>query len=241
MSDVYIDVVHPLKALQEGIGRNLTEIPSNTRKIIDEIIEISQEIREGNEEENRKLNDITKLGALNMLRNEEEKVRLDNLARLSTLNLIQGSETKKDTLEMKSDLEDLKLTIKKINQRVIEYGIFQEDLKSKEMQEKETKVKKEKKKKETPIKFQKYKPKRPPSDSSSSSSSSDEGEGEKDVYHKNNLKIRKLIRPNITTNVLDIEYIKKALAETENGTQFGKLMKNKGYEFTKVHKMEERH
>jgi hypothetical protein len=220
MSEVYLDVVHTLKALQEGIERNLTEIPSNTRKLLKEVATINKEAKENKEEENRKL---------------------DNITILSTLNLLQGNETKKDTLGMKSDLDELKLTIKEINQRVIEYGIFQEDQKWKEIQGEEVKVKKERKKEEASITLQKYKPKRPPSDSSSSSSSSDEGERERDIVIKDKLKERVLIRPNITTNILDINFIKKALAETENGIQFGELLDEKGYEFTVVHKMEVMH
>jgi hypothetical protein len=55
------------------------------------------------------------------------------------------------------------------------------------------------------------------------------------------LKSRKLIRPNLRTNDFDIEFIKKALVETKNGKQFGALLEEKGYEFTKVHTMKVRH
>jgi hypothetical protein len=85
------------------------------------------------------------------------------------------------------------------------------------------------------------KPKKPPSESSSSSSSSDKGEGEREEYRKNNLKERELVRPNLRENVLDTDYIKRCLAETDNGTQFGKLMMKKRYVFTKIHTMEARH
>jgi hypothetical protein len=50
-----------------------------------------------------------------------------------------------------------------------------------------------------------------------------------------------LIRLNITINVLDIELIKRALLETENGDQFAVLLEEKNYEFTLVHKIEKRH
>jgi hypothetical protein len=42
------------------------------------------------------------------------------------------------------------------------------------------------------------------------------------------LKERKLSNPNVTENILDKDYIKKSLAETQNGIQFGKLMEKKG-------------
>jgi hypothetical protein len=79
---------------------------------------------------------------MQIIQNEEEKIKLDNLTKLSTLNLIQGSETK-------SGLDELKLTVKEINLKVIEYGIFQDERKNKELQEKEATVKKEEKERDT--------------------------------------------------------------------------------------------
>jgi hypothetical protein len=169
-----------------------------------------------------------------------EETKLDNITKITTLSLMQGCDNKKETMITKTDLDELKLTVKEINQRVIEYGIYQDDFKGKELEGKEVKVRKEKKREGTPIKLQKYKPKRPPSESSSSSTSSDEGEGDKDIILKDRLKARTLIRSNLTTNDLDLEYIKKALMETENGDQFQELLEEKGYEFTMVHKMETR-
>jgi hypothetical protein len=84
-------------------------------------------------------------------------------------------------------------------------------------------------------------PQKTPSGSSSSSSSSDEEKGTREDRIKNNLKERKLSKPNTKENELDTDYIKRCLAETDNGTQFGKLMKRKGYKFTRVHKMDQRH
>jgi hypothetical protein len=55
------------------------------------------------------------------------------------------------------------------------------------------------------------------------------------------LKKSTLTRPNLLTNTLDNEFIKKALLESENGEKFGELLEEKGYEFTIVHDMEERH
>jgi hypothetical protein len=200
MSDVYLEIVHPIKTIPEGIDRNLIEIPSNTRRIIEEV-----------EEGNERLDELKNLSTIQIVQTEEGKSKLDNLTKLSTLNLIQGN-------EMKTDVDELKVTIKEINQKIIEFGIFQGEQKGKELREKEKIVKKEKKERETTKIFQGYKPKRPPSGSSSSSSSSDEEKGTKEDRLRNNLKERKLSKPNLRENVLDTDYIKKCLAETDNGT-----------------------
>jgi hypothetical protein len=55
---------------------------------------------------------------------------------------------------------------------------------------------------------------------------------------KKKLKSRTLIAPNTRTNDLDIDYIKRALLETENREHFGLALEEKNYEFTNVHKME---
>jgi hypothetical protein len=52
------------------------------------------------------------------------------------------------------------------------------------------------------------------------------------------LKSRILITPNIRTNEFDIDFIKRALLETENDEQFGLALEERNDEFTKVHKME---
>jgi tRNA A-37 threonylcarbamoyl transferase component Bud32 len=105
----------------------------------------------------------------------------------------------------------------------------------------EKKDQKRKERKESPKIFQGYKPKRSPSESSSLSSSLDEEKGTREDRIRNTLKERELSKPNLRENVIDIDYIKKCLTETDNGIQFGKLMKRKGYKFTRVHKMDQRH
>jgi hypothetical protein len=82
-----------------------------------------------------------------------------------------------------------------------------------------------------------YKHKRPPSDSSSSSSSSDEEKGTKEDRIRKTLKERKIVKPNLKDNDLDIEFIKESLMGTDSGIQFGKIMETKGYKFTIVHKI----
>jgi hypothetical protein len=51
---------------------------------------------------------------------------------------------------------------------------------------------------------------------------------------------RKLAKPNLLDNDLDIDYIKKCLAETDNGTQFGKLLEGNGCKFTRIHKLDKK-
>jgi hypothetical protein len=220
ISDGYIELVRPMQSIQEGIERNLIEIPHNTRKIIEEVEEIKEEVRG--------------LNTVQIIQNEGEIEKLDNITKLGTLNLLQVNEMKS---ELKLDIEEVKVAIKEIHQKVIEYGISQSEQKHKEIQRKEEKIKKEKKAKETPKLFQGYKSKKPPPESSSSSSSSDEEKGTKEDRIKSTLKERKLTKPNLIDNELGIDYIKNSLVNTDNGTQFGKLMKKKGYKFTRVHKM----
>jgi hypothetical protein len=64
---------------------------------------------------------------------------------------------------------------------------------------------------------------------------------ENEENRRKTIKCRKLIHPNVTTNDLDIDFIKKALLETENDNQFAFILEEKKYEFTIVHKMEPRH
>jgi hypothetical protein len=44
-----------------------------------------------------------------------------------------------------------------------------------------------------------------------------------------------LIKPNTKANDLDIEFIKKAILETENGKEFGSALEERNYEFARVH------
>jgi hypothetical protein len=90
------------------------------------------------------------------------------------------------------------------------------------------------------MKMLKFKIKRPSSESSSSSSSSDDEENDNNMEPKKKLKSRTLITPNRRTNDLDIDFIKRALLETENEEQFSLALEEKGYEFTKVRKMKRR-
>lgn len=220
MSDVHMEVVHPLLVIQENIERNLIEIPSNTRKIIKEVKSLSKEVEE---------------------KGDEEREKLDNIIKLSTLNLIQAGDNKKDMIEVRTNIDELKSTVKEINQRVIEYGLYQKEIKDKEIKKDEKKVKKEKETNSEQIKLPKYKFKKSSSESSSSSSSSDDEGFEKENIYKEKLKKRTLERPNLVANILDTDFIKKALLETENGGKFGELLEEKWYEFTIVHDMEERH
>jgi hypothetical protein len=151
MSDTCIDIIRPIQSIQERFERNLTDIPTNTRKIIREMKKIKKEARGMN--------------TLQIMQNEVEKDKLDNLTKLSTLNLMQGNEMES---EIKLDLEEIKGTIKEIHQKVIEYGIVQEESKEMDVQKKEKRIKKEKKESETPKVLQEYKPKRTSSESSSS-------------------------------------------------------------------------
>jgi hypothetical protein len=65
--------------------------------------------------------------------NEIENDKLDNITKITTLSLIQVSDNKCDMKEMKINIDELKLTVKEINNRVIEYGIHQDELKNKEI------------------------------------------------------------------------------------------------------------
>jgi hypothetical protein len=51
MSDVHMEVVHPLKVIQENIEQSLIEITSNARKIIREVEYLSKEVEEKGEVE----------------------------------------------------------------------------------------------------------------------------------------------------------------------------------------------
>jgi hypothetical protein len=135
MADPYVDLILPMKTIQEEIERNLTEIPSNTRRII--------------EEGKERLDELKTLNTLQIVQNEEEKSKLDNITKLSTLSLLQGNEMGS---EIKLDLEEVKGTIKETHQKVIEYGIIQNESKEKDMQ----KRKKEQKRKRKKEKHQSY-------------------------------------------------------------------------------------
>jgi hypothetical protein len=115
-------------------------------------------------------------------------------------------------------------------------------MKVREKKYKEKKRKKSEKgeERETPNLRQLYKSKRPHSESRSSSSSSDDEKGTNEDRIKETLMERKLAKPNLLDNDLDIDYIKKCLAETDNGTQFGKLLEEKGYKFTRIHKLDQK-
>jgi hypothetical protein len=137
---------------------------------------------------------------------------------------------------MKTSKEEVKLVIKEMHQKVIEYGINQEEKKNEQLKEKEKKVKKEKGREETHKINLEYKYKKPPSDSSSSSSSSEEGNGNEERIRRK-MKERMLVMHNLKDNDLDIEFIKESLLKSENGSQLVRTLEGKGYKFTKVHKI----
>jgi hypothetical protein len=228
MSDCYLEVVHPLMVIQEGIERNFKEIPEGTKNMALKLNKIERTLIGESEEQRRKRNTI---------------------ATLTTLNLIQSNENKKAIVELEKKLEtkeeaetrynDIRLSIKELGLKLTEFGSSQEDPREeiKEMLDINSEVKKEEEKSKRTMKKLKFKSKRPPSDSSSSSSSSDNEDRDQYTEPNKHLKSRKLITPNTTTNDLDIDFIKRALLETENGEEFGMTLEDKNYEFTKLCKM----
>jgi chromosome segregation ATPase len=90
MSDCHTEVVHPLMVIQSGIERNLTEKPSNTRKIMSDGEGIEEYIKR---------------------KGEEERERLDNITKLATLSLVQTNENQIMMKEVISNIEDLKATL----------------------------------------------------------------------------------------------------------------------------------
>jgi hypothetical protein len=116
VANISIDLITPLKSVEEGIERNLVENPTNTRIIIEEVETIKEEQRG--------------IGAVQILQNEEEIRKLNTITSLETLNLVQTSEVKSDLKEMKTSMEEVKLVIKEMHQKIIEYGINQEEKKN---------------------------------------------------------------------------------------------------------------
>jgi DNA repair exonuclease SbcCD ATPase subunit len=164
------------------------------------------------------------------------------------MSLIQTNENRKvietlkpnlETTEAKveADMNELKLSMKELGLRVIEFGTIQENQKEeiKEILGKSGQIKEEREMKQ--MKKLKFKTKRPPSESSSSWSSSADEDKDRITEQKKSLKSKVPILPNTRTNDLDIDFIKRALLETENGEHFGLALEEKKNEFTKVHKM----
>jgi hypothetical protein len=151
---------------------------------------------------------------------------------------LEGLETKEET-EMKYN--DLKLSIQELGLKVIEFGSSQgnhaDEIKEILGKDSQIKEEEEKEKEQRTIKKLKFKGKMPPSGSSSSSSSSDNEDNGPYLEPRRSIKSRILITPNTRTNDIDIEFLKKALLETENGEEFGLALEEKKYEFTKVRKM----
>jgi hypothetical protein len=222
MADCHMEVVQPLITIQEGIERNLTEIPENTRNILEKVSTIERDLEEKEEEELKKVNTITTLSTMNLIQTNENRKAMD-----IGIN------------EIRSDVDELKLSIRELGLRVIEFGSSQgkQEEETKDWLNESTQMEEEEEIEKKQSKILKYKIKRPPSESSSSSSSSDDENRDRKIGHKKSLKSRRLITPNVRTNNLDIEFIKKALMETKNGKQFARLLEEKS-EFTKVHKME---
>jgi hypothetical protein len=169
MTDCHMEVVQPLISIQEGIERNLTEIPENTRIIMKKVKTLEKELKEDTEDEMEKNNAITTF---------------------STMNLVQANESRKviETAinEIISDVEDLKLSIKELGLRVVEFGSSQENREEeiKEILKDNAQIKEEVETEKKQLKPPKYKARKPSSESSSSSSSSEDEEREKNVEHK---------------------------------------------------------
>jgi exonuclease SbcC len=106
MTDCHMEVVQPLITIQEGIERNLNEIPENTRNIIRKVTTVEKELKEKEEKEKEKMNTITMLGIP---------------------NLVQTNEGREEIGEIRTDIDELKLSIRELELRVIEFGSTQEE------------------------------------------------------------------------------------------------------------------
>jgi hypothetical protein len=53
MSDFHLEVVHPLMVIQEGIERNLKEIPETTKSMAKKLSKIERKLNERKEEETK--------------------------------------------------------------------------------------------------------------------------------------------------------------------------------------------
>jgi hypothetical protein len=192
MTDCHMEVVQPLISIQEGIERNLTEIPENTRNIIRKVRKIEKDLKEKEEKELEEMNTIAMLGTLNLVQTNEGR---------------KDVETKIETgfNEIRTDIDELKLSVRELGLRVIEFGSTQKerDTKMKEILKDKERIKEEEETEIKPVKVPVYKTRKPPSESSSSSSSSDEERKEENVSPKRSLKSGRLIRPNLRTNELD--------------------------------------
>jgi hypothetical protein len=124
MSACHNEVIQPLLTIREGIERNLTKIPSNTRKLLRDVADISAEAKE----------------------REEEKEKLDNITKLATLNLLQTSNNVKEMKEVRSNLDEIKLTVKELGLRVIEFGTLLDNLKKKDIKRIRQRLKRERNK-----------------------------------------------------------------------------------------------